>query len=431
MRSIQFLCLFFLFGHINPAISQILRERPGSGKTEQKPAKPSQPDQKSTESRTPVTPKPVELVYNATLEISWNEDRAVLLVVNNKEYPLRAGSTIEVQALADKALDLKVKTPAGDLLPEEFIFPEKGHSYLSLKQGAGNTLNVFLQSENQKQESENQRAAEAARKREAENQRSIEEARKLAERLAAERADAEAFANEEKQRPFKELSRNMVFIEGGSFEMGCIEIDYDCLENELPTHTVSISSFYISKYEVTQVLWAAVIGNNPSNFQGCPNCPVELVSWEGVQVFLKELNSITGKQYRLPTEAEWEYAARGGNKSQHTRYPGGNKLGSVAWYLDNSGNTTHPVGEKQPNELGLYDMSGNVCEWVSDWYGRKFYRGSPVNNPTGPALGSTRVIRGGSWKSNWLACHVPLRIDIPPDNGGNFIGFRIVSSEKP
>ena len=171
------------------------------------------------------------------------------------------------------------------------------------------------------------------------------------------------------------ISIDMVRVEAGTFTMGATAEMKDPWDDEKPTHRVTlINDYYIGKYEVTQALWKAVMGNNPSEFKG-DNLPVEQVSWKDCQKFLSKLNRITGKMFRLPTEAEWEYAARGGNKSRGYQYSGSNNLLDVAWYDDNSGRKTHAVGTKQPNELGIYDMSGNVCEWCQDWYGK-------YNSPT-------------------------------------------------
>ncbi len=181
-----------------------------------------------------------------------------------------------------------------------------------------------------------------------------------------------------------DVPEGMVFVEGGTFEMG--SNDYD---NEKPVHRVTVSDFYIGKYEVTQKEWQEVMGNNPSRNKG-DDLPVENVSWNDIQDYLQRLNAKTGGNYRLPTEAELEYAARGGNKSHGYEYSGSNTLDNVAWYYDNSGSKTHSVGTKQPNELGIYDMSGNVWEWCNDWYGENYYSSSSQNNPQGPSSGSVR-----------------------------------------
>ena len=170
------------------------------------------------------------------------------------------------------------------------------------------------------------------------------------------------------------------------------------------------------------------MGENPSHFKGCAQCPVEMVGWEETQAFLRKLNALTGEQYRLPTEAEWEYAAQGGQQSRDYRYAGSSTLGSVAWYLDNSGDRTHPVGQKQPNELRLYDMSGNVYEWVQDWYYDDYYSSSPVSDPQGPSSGTDRVYRGGSYRSDAYGCRVADRMDSPPDWSSDFRGFRLARS---
>ena len=151
----------------------------------------------------------------------------------------------------------------------------------------------------------------------------------------------------------------MVQVQGGTFTMGCTREQRPCYDHEKPAHQVQVRAFQIGKYEVTQQLWEVVMGKNPSHFDNCPQCPVEQVSWEDVQNFLKALNQ-TGAQYRLPTEAEWEYAARGGQQSRGYQYAGGENLDAVGWYEENSGYKPHPVGQKQANELGLYDLSGNV-----------------------------------------------------------------------
>ena len=216
----------------------------------------------------------------------------------------------------------------------------------------------------------------------------------------------------------------MVYVEGGTFTMGATaEQRSDAESDESPTHRVKLSSYYIGETEVTQALWQAVMGNNPSHFKG-DNLPVECVRWDGCQDFITELNALTGRTFRLPTEAEWEYAARGGQKSRHFKYSGGNNIDRVAWYGGNSGIKTHPVGVLRPNELGLYDMSGNVWEWCQDWYGD--YSSSAQTNPTGPEEGDYRVIRGGSYDCNARGCRVSYRYDGSPDDRDYRIGFRLV-----
>ena len=216
----------------------------------------------------------------------------------------------------------------------------------------------------------------------------------------------------------------MVLVEGGTFTMGATpEQGSDACDNEKPAHKVTLDSFYIGKFPVTQRLWKAVMGSNPSDFKG-DNLPVENVSWDDVQTFLRKLNAATGKTYRLPTEAEWEYAARGGNKSQGYKYVGSNDLDLVAWYYSgNSDGTTHKVGTRFPNELGIYDMSGNVWEWCQDWYGS--YSSSPQTNPKGPNSGSYRVRRGGSWFNYARDCRVSYRYSYSPVLRDYYLGFRL------
>lgn len=190
-----------------------------------------------------------------------------------------------------------------------------------------------------------------------------------------------------------DIMRNMVYVEGGTFIMGATAEQKNPDYDETPTHRVSLSSFYIGKYEVTQALWKAVMGSNPSYWKG-DNLPVETVSWNDCQTFLRKLNAMTGKNFRLPTEAEWEFSARGGNRSRGYQYSGSNVLSDVAWYDDNSGMKTHNVGTKAPNELGIYDMSGNVWEWCQDWH--RYYYGYSQTNPTGPSSGV--LPRGSRWR---------------------------------
>ena len=220
----------------------------------------------------------------------------------------------------------------------------------------------------------------------------------------------------------------MIFVEGGTFTMGATaEQGNDADSDEKPTHSVSLSSYHMGETEVTQALWQAVMGSNPSYFSGS-NLPVECVRWNYCYEFITKLNQLcasqlNGRQFRLPTEAEWEYAARGGKQSRGYKYSGSNTLGNVAWYHDNSGSTTHAVGTKTPNELGLYDMSGNVHEWCSDRYGS--YSSSAQTDPTGPATGSGRVSRGGSGGGLAMHCRVSFRTYFTPDYARNDIGLRL------
>jgi formylglycine-generating enzyme required for sulfatase activity len=198
--------------------------------------------------------------------------------------------------------------------------------------------------------------------------------------------------------------------------------------NENPVHTVRLGDFYIGRYEITQKQYRDVmgVGTTENYFPGCDSCPVERVNWYNVTEYLKKLSARTGFIFRLPTEAEWEYAARGGVRSKKFRYSGGNDIDSVAWKDGNAGGRTHPVGTKAPNELGIFDMSGNVWEWCSDYYSPDYYSSSPAVNPEGPADGIYRVIRGGSWFHDSNGLRSTARDSGDPSWYYGYVGFRIV-----
>lgn len=228
----------------------------------------------------------------------------------------------------------------------------------------------------------------------------------------------------------------MIFIEGGTFIMGCTsEQGGDCEDNEKPAHKETLSDFHIGKYEVTQKLWKAVMGadHNRSYNSGCEDCPVEKVSWDDAQEFIRKLNILTNKTFRLPVEAEWEYAARGGKKSKGYKYSGSNNIDEVAWYIDNYQKGefgTHPAGMKKPNELGIYDMSGNVWEWCNDWYTKEYTHNGKTVHPGWPFPDDTlffrRVLRGGSWGGSAKGCRVSY-IDYDTENySDEYGGFRLV-----
>lgn len=231
----------------------------------------------------------------------------------------------------------------------------------------------------------------------------------------------------------------MVLVEGGNFTMGCASEQWkDCRDNELPAHQVTLSDYYIGKYEITQSQWEDIMGENNSHFKGCATCPVENVSWNDAQVFIDKLNTKTGKTYRLPTEAEWEYAARGGNKSSGYKHSGSNDIDSVAWHNYNSrsnetdsivwdnsdnGSRTHAVGTKKANELGIYDMNGNVLEWCDDRF--KKYSRAPQINPTGANKGNWRILRGGSWNCALNCWRLSYREYGAQDHRYNRVGLRL------
>ena len=248
-----------------------------------------------------------------------------------------------------------------------------------------------------------------------------------------------------------------VKVYGGSFDLGS---DNETADRK-PAHTVKLKDFNMGAYEVTQAQWETVMGNNPSMYN-CAECPVTNVTWNDIQKFIEKLNSITGKRYRLPTEAEWEYAARGGNTEQLTknsnivarggvnellitdkekRIPEKDKTGdrfsgkkrsvqNIAWFDRNSEDHIHPIGRKQPNELNIYDMSGNVEEWCNDFYASSYGSKNTVENPTGPTGGKAHVVRGGSFTSNKEELGITRRAAYLPDTKNNSLGFRLVEDSK-
>jgi formylglycine-generating enzyme required for sulfatase activity len=275
-------------------------------------------------------------------------------------------------------------------------------------------------------------------------------------------------SNKHVSTPSKQKAENtidkqsLVYVQGGGFDMGCTtDQAHDCFDDEKPSHHVILKSFYIGCYDVTvaefeefvnttnyktdaekvgySYIWnashwekkAGICWRNTASGGHYDNndkkkFPVVHVSWNDAKEYCNWLSSKTGKQYRLPTEAEWEYAAKGGNKSSGYKYPGSNDIDQVAWYKGNSNSDLHPVGQKSPNELMLYDMSGNVNQWCSDWYGAKYYQSSPIQDPLGIDSGQYRAIRGGSWNDESGCCRVSIRGGTPPNVSGNSIGFRLV-----
>jgi formylglycine-generating enzyme required for sulfatase activity len=236
----------------------------------------------------------------------------------------------------------------------------------------------------------------------------------------------------------------MIFVEGGAFMMGCTAEQTFCYGDEKNIHNVELSDFYIGKYQVTQKLWNEVMGRSIRtqlylanskvlNGEGA-EYPIYYVTYNESLDFCSKLNKLLSKQlpkgykFCLPTEAQWEYAARGGNKSDGYRYSGGNEIDEIAWYEDNSNKHTHKVGTKVKNELGIFDMCGNVFEWCLDWYGDFYYEKSPLINPKGPDSGTARVVRGGSWNTKPHHCRVSFRHGTSPSNRSFDNGFRVVLS---
>ena len=350
-------------------------------------------------------------------------------------YLVRAQRQIEEQdfAGAKQSMEqiLELQSQHGLEIPEEFFYRyaevldrlelhdeaiEYATKYLTRAGRDGEHYREALELLDQAEQAK--AAAEAARKR-------AEAAAEAARRRAEAAGEVARMKAEERRKIVAALvaGNEFVRIPAGEFRMGSKSSEAD--NDERPLTRVRISrGFYLGKYEVTQAEWEAVMGSNPSRFTECgPNCPVEKVSWDDVQEFIRRLNATVGEErYRLPTEAEWEYAARAGTIGD--RY--GN-VDAIAWYQDNSGGRTHPVGRKAPNTWGLYDMLGNVWEWTQDWYGD--YPGGSVTDPQGSASGSERVFRGGSWSYLARYCRASYRSNFSPGGRSTVLGFRLLRTE--
>lgn len=219
---------------------------------------------------------------------------------------------------------------------------------------------------------------------------------------------------------------SMIKVENGSFDMGSNDPNH--YADERPVHKVVLRGFFLSKYEITQSQWREVMNGFPEGFtnKACDNCPMVSVSWQDIQSFLTTLNQKTGKKYRLPTEAEWEFAAKGGKINSGFLFSGGNDLQKIAWFADNSDGKIHPTGEKKANDLGIYDLSGNVQEWCQDFYNESYYKNSPPNNPINTQAADTRVVRGSSWNDTAEDARLTFRISENPAIKSDKIGFRVV-----
>jgi formylglycine-generating enzyme required for sulfatase activity len=345
----------------------------------------------------------------------------------------KAAEEIAAKKAAEEAAAKKVAEEEAAKKVAEEIAAKKAAEEAAAKKAAEEAAKKAAEEEAAKKAAEEAAAKKAAEEEAAKKAAEEIAAKKAAEEAAAKKAAEEIAAKkaaEEEAAKKAELNMEMVLVKGGAFfTMGCTsEQRADCNDDERPIQNVSLNDYYISKYPVTQRLWKKVMGTNPSHFSG-PELPVESVSWNEVQMFVKELNAMTGKKYRLPTEAEWEYAARGGVKSKSQKYSGSNDLGKVAWHGNNSEQRTHDVGTKQPNELGIYDMNGNVWEWVQDW--KENYSSSQKlkTNPAGPNFGINRVYRGCSWQDADLFCRVSRRGGSNPDFSSSFVGFRLVLAQ--
>ncbi|NDC42972.1 MAG: formylglycine-generating enzyme family protein [Chitinophagia bacterium] len=230
-----------------------------------------------------------------------------------------------------------------------------------------------------------------------------------------------AIAKDKNNKPNDNMHPEMVAVKGGQFDMG----SNDESEDRKPAHSVTLADFSIGKYEVTEAEYKAVMGADAITFPYCSDCPVTNISWNDAMTYIQKLNAATGHHYRLPTEAEWEYAARGGATTKHKKYAGRRVLQYIAWFERNANDHVHVVGKKDPNELGLYDMTGNVEEWCNDWYGKNYFTSKDVTNPTGPESGISKVVRGGSWKSEKGELSVTRRAAYLPKDHSIALGFRL------
>lgn len=314
----------------------------------------------------------------AVVIITWEGSFNTKLKVGDIETYIKSGEQVGVKLLVNKSLKLSIETDQ----KKKFTSSET----LMLKEEMA-YLNIGFSNEKIHFKYETFKQREIAKRKE-------------------EDAQLEAKLKEDLKKASLKLvldsiEMNMVHVEGGDFVMGCITDD-NCYTNySKPSHNVTLSNYFISKFEVTRAQWRLVMGKDSKsryNEVSCDKCPVENVSWNEVQTFITKLNKLTGKNYRLPTEAEWEFAAKGGKKSKGFLYSGSNNLDEVSWYAKNHGNRMHEVGTKLPNELGIYDMSGNVSEWCSDGYCK--YDDTPKINPTGCNDDSDKVVRGGNMAIN-------------------------------
>ena len=268
--------------------------------------------------------------------------------------------------------------------------------------------------------------ANELRKAEEQKQKLVPKIEKLKKEKDTAIATTPKVASDEKSAPGKTYTdpttgMEFVLVSGGCYQMGDTLGDWEY--DEKPVHEVCVDSFYLGKYEVTQGEYTRITGNNPSNFKKGDRYPVEQVNWNDTQSFIRSLNSKSGRNFRLPTEAEWEYAARSGGKKE--KFAGGVDIDTVAWYISNSDGSTHLVGSKHPNGLGLYDMSGNVWEWCNDWHDSDYYGKSVLNNPEGPSSGSFRVARGGGWNGGLWRARATARDGGSPGDPSGYLGFRL------
>lgn len=338
-------------------------------------------------------PIPTTSSTDSKVFITWNGPGSVKIFLDNKEVFIGEGQEKSISIIADKAYTIKAQKPEKTFSYHDFVIFQKGVSYYLMRLKGDELV--------------------------------IEKTLSPQEKATVQEATLRLIISE--------IESNMITVTGGSFMMGCTKEqtgkgDWDCDENEMPIHSVTISDFRMSKYELTQAQWMAVMGSNPSAFNGCDKCPVESISWNEVQEFIRKLNEITGLRFRLPTEAEWEFAARGGTKSKGYRYSGSNNLDDVGWAGEYCENKTYLVGQKLPNEIGLFDMTGNVGECCSDWYQDNYYFLGEQVDPTGPEEGYYRIVRGGSFRVNDWGSRLSNRGLVSPSDRYPVYGFRLAQS---
>jgi formylglycine-generating enzyme required for sulfatase activity len=385
----------------------------------------------------PITPQEPR----ADVYVKWSGKGTVIVRIDDKEATLEPGGSSLMSLRTDKGLELYVQIPGKKFYATEFLKVDSSGGSLSVNSDLENAYFTFESTyerelrliaerkaaeERALQEKKRKEQEEIERKALLEKQKKEEEARqaKLEQdriQLEEQRKKDEALKYE-REKPLRDQIANMVLVKGGTYTMGCTDEQNNCAKDEKPDFKVTLSDFKISKYEVTQELWTLIMGTSLPNGKG-GKYAMHSVSWDEAIQFIVNINKRTGLNFRLPTEAEWEFAARGGNYFKGYRYSGGDNPLDVSWNFKNSSGEVKLVGQKAPNELGLYDMSGNVWEWCNDYF--DLYSKYPAINPKGASSGLNRVLRGGSWKTDYDGLRVSFRgMNLPSDDSAG-LGFRL------
>jgi len=393
----------------------------------------------------------------AQVELTWLGNSSVNIIIGGSKISLAPNETGTLSVKANENLIAQVEYPTYEVTGTEFIKFEKGKTYMDLWV-SGQSLYWETETETARKQRLADEAAAAAQEEKDRIARAEQAQRDLIIRQR-EQAVADSIARDQQARREKEeqeriarqkaidarnqfirdslirdgklvfareIENQMVSVKGGSFSMGATKEQGQADPDAKSVHTVTVNDFKIGKFEVTQRQWKGIMGTNPSLHKQCDECPVDNVSYYETLEFIKTLNELTGKSYRLPTEAEWEFAARGGTSlPNQTRFAGASNYMEVSWTKENSKGTSHIVGQKKPNALGLYDMSGNVWEWCSDWYELTYYTNGVLTNPPGPSSGSYRVARGGSWFNPLAVSRVSVREGATPSTKSPDGGFRL------